>query len=285
MKNFWESGKFKILIALLAIMLGFAIAAVYHGGAASFFSNVAGTITAPFQKMSSSITYSVQEWFQKRTNSQAIYDENKELKEEIRELRGKVIDYNNIKNENEKYVKIKDVIAKNPDWEIQPASVIARDNQNRFYSFTMDKGSIDGVEFLDPVISADGLVGYVSEVGYTYSKVITILDVKADVGVYASTVRDIGVLSGTAELAEQGLCVMEYLPRDSKISEGDFAVTSGSLTSGASIYPRDIMIGKVKKVEPDEHGTDLRAIVEPMTDIATVKDVYVITDFEGQGRN
>ena len=45
-----------------------------------------------------------------------------------------------------------------------PASIIARDSADLFYSFTLNKGSSDGVEPNDPVISGQYLVGRVERV-------------------------------------------------------------------------------------------------------------------------
>lgn len=285
MKDFFGSMRFKILVGLLAVLLGFMIAAVYTGGSASFFGNLVGIVTKPFQQVSASISYSVSQWFQKRTDAEALYEENLLLKEEIRSLREQLVDYDSLINENQQYARIVDTLEEHADWKIQPASVIARDPQSRFYSFTINRGTMDGINYMDPVMSSDGLVGYVSEVGMTYAKVLTILDVKVDVGAYASKSQDIGVVSGTVELAEKGMCTMDYLPRNTLIAEGDYILTSGSLTGGASIYPRGMMIGQVVRVEPDAHGTSPHAVLKPVTDIAEVKDVYVLTDFEGQGKS
>lgn len=62
------------------------------------------------------------------------------------------------------------------DWEMAPASIIARDSADLFYSFTLNKGSSDGVEPNDPVISGQYLVGRVERVWSTGCTVKTILD-------------------------------------------------------------------------------------------------------------
>lgn len=284
MKDFFSSKKFKMLVAIFAVVLGIMIAAVYNEGSATVVSNMVGFVAKPFQKLSSEISSSVGSWFQKFTDYEALYNENQRLQQEVRDMREQLIDYNTIKHENEQYSKIVDVLEKQKDWKLQPASIIVRDPQDRFFSFTIDKGSMDGIEYLDPVMSADGLVGFVSEVGATYAKVITILDVKVSVGVYDSTTRDIGVLSGSVDLAGEGCSAVEY-PREGEIKPGDMILTSGSLTGGVSMFPRDIFIGTVVEVAPDEHGTNQRAVIKLATDIAKVKDVFVITEFEGQGKS
>lgn len=284
MKHFWSNGKTKILVGLLAVLLGFMIAAVYTEGSSSVFSDVVSVVTIPIQRVSSSISNWASGWFQAHTDSEALYEENQRLQKEVQQLREEMVDYDRIKHENQQYQAIINTAEKHTDWELEPAAVVVRDSQNRFSSFSIDKGSIHGISYLDPVIASDGgLIGYVSEVGATYAKVLTILDVRVDVGAYDSKDRDIGVVSGTVELAEEGLCAMEYLPRDTSVQVGNLILTSGSLTGGTSIFPRDILIGTVIRMETDAHGTNPIAIVQPTTDIGEVKDVFVITNFQGQG--
>jgi rod shape-determining protein MreC len=284
MKDFFSSVRFKILLAILLVMLGFMIAAVYTVGAGSLFSQGVGLITVPFQRLSAGISDSVAEFFQRFSDSSAMYDENRLLREERSQLLARVADYERLRYENEQFRQVIGMMETRQDLTLVTASVVARDPVSRFYSFTIDKGTLDNVRYLDPVMTADGLVGYVYEVGLTYSKVLTILDISVDVGAYSSATRDIGVVSGTIELAEQGLCQLQYLDRESKASPGDIILTSGgSIFAGSdSLFPRNILIGTVLRVEPNAHGTSLVAVIKPAADIPAVTNVFVIIDFEGK---
>ena len=287
MRDFLDSVRFKILLVLLLIMLGFMIAAVYTEGAGSLFSQAVGLVVVPVQRTSAAVSDSVSEFFSRYTSSASLHEENKRLREELTELRYRVTDYEKIKHENEQFREVIGMMETRQDLNLLTASVIARDPASRFYSFTIDKGSLDGIRYLDPVMTAEGLVGYISEVGLTYAKVLTILDVTVDVGAYDSTTRDIGVVSGTIELAAEGLCMLEYLDRDSNVSEANIILTSGGmlLASSGSLFPRDIIIGTVQRIQPGAHGTSLIAVIKPAADIKTVKNVFVITSFEGKAAN
>lgn len=280
MKDFIKSTRFKILAGLLTVLLGFMVMAVYTGGAAPLFSQLAGIVTVPLQKLSSNISYSVSGFFEQFMNAKKLNEENEAMRAEINNLRRNMADYEKIKHENEQFRQIIGVEENRQELSLETASVIARESTGRSYShsFTIDKGTLNGVSLYDPVMTADGLVGYVYETGVTYSKVITILDVTVDAGVYDSSTRDIGIVSGTVELASQGLCLMEYLPRDSLVAKGHIIMTNGS-----SLFPKDILVGTVEEVRPNSHGTSTAAVIKPAADIASVKDVFVITHFEGQG--
>jgi rod shape-determining protein MreC len=106
-----------------------------------------------------------------------------------------------MKKNSEDYLEIKD---SNPDFDFEPAMVIGRDAADRFYSFTIDKGSNDGISKNDPVITNEGLVGIILDVGITHSKVLTILDSTVEVGAMDSITREIGITSGDLILSQQG---------------------------------------------------------------------------------
>lgn len=278
MKDFLSSLRFKILIAVLVVAAGFMIMAVYTGGTVPLVTQLVSFITVPIQRVSAHISDEAGEFFARFVNSSAVYDENERLRGQLNELRRQLADYEQAMHENEQFREILGVMENRQDLKVETAAVIARDPLDRFYSFTIDKGTLDSISVLDPVMTADGLVGYVYEVGKAYAKVVTIIDVIVDVGAYDSATRDIGIVSGSIKLAEQGLCQMEYLPRDSQIAPGDLI-----LTSGGSLYPRDIVIGTVREVLPNTHGTSLLATIEPAAPIQSIKNVFVITHYEGQG--
>lgn len=151
---------------------------------------------------------------------------------------------------------------------------------DRFYSFTIDRGSLSGIEPLDPVVTADGLVGVVREVGVNYSKVVTILDVWIDVGARDVRTRDIGIVTGSVDLAADGKCRLNYLPRESGAAPGDIVVTSGI---GDSLYPQGLLIGKITRIDNAPGDISLFAEIEPFADVRRLTDVMVIKSFEGQG--
>lgn len=278
MNDFFTSVRFKILAAILAVMAGFMVMSIYTGGTASFFAQIVNVITVPAQRLSANIAEGATSFFDRFLNSSQIYEQNIRLQAELNEYRGRLVDYDKVKQENEQFRKILGIQEKRKDMTLESAAVIARDHTNRFFMFTIDKGSLDGVSYLDPVITEDGLVGYVSEVSLTSAKVMTILDVTIAVGAYCSATRDVGIVTGTIELSSAGLCQIEYLPRDSEIARGDMI-----LTGGGNFFPKDLIVGTVEQASISSHGISMVATIRPAAQVRTVKDVFVITSFEGQG--
>lgn len=279
MKDFLKGTKFKILLGILIVLFAFLLRGTVEGSGPTLLSQVAGAVTAPLQRLSSSITRSADEFFGGFVSADQLREENAALEEEVRRLREEVAQLQSYRNENEYLREYLDIREENPDFEFQAAEVIQRDPNDRFCSFMIDKGSLAGVAVDDPVISADGLVGRVTEVGLTYSKVVTILDVAMDVGVYDANTRDTGILEGDAQLAGDGQTRLSLLPLGSQAAAGDLVLTTGV----GGIYPKDIMVGQIVLVDDESHGKSLYAVIQPAADIASVTDVLVITDFLGQG--
>lgn len=280
MGDFFKSLRFKILLALLVVLIAFMLRAAYMGGLGTMAGYVLGVASTPFQKLSASISYSVTDMLDTLFRAGDYKNENEALREEIRNLRQQLVDYEVALQENEQYKQFLEIKENNQDFQVELAAVIGRSPDARFGSVTIDKGSIDGIELRDPVITADGLVGYISEVGPTYSQVITILDPTLHVGVSDARTRDTGIVEGTIALSEQGRCKMSYIDRGSAVAKGDIVTTSGV----GGVFPKGLMIGTVSEVQVEAHGTSLYAVLEPAVDIYAIKDVVVITEFEGQTR-
>ena len=277
MKEFFHNWVFKVLLALCIVMFAFLLRATM--GASTVVEQIVGTITAPVQSLTSGLSGSITGFLDQFLRASEISQENEQLREENRKLIEQMVDYENYKHENESLKEQLGIQEENPQWETMTASVIGRDPSDQFYSFTIDKGTLDGVSYQDPVITADGLVGIVSEVGPVFAKVTTILDVRLNVACQDVRTQDVATISGDIEMAQQGKCKMSLIPRESGIAKGDIVQTAG--TSG--LYPQGIVVGRVSDVGFEPQGTMMYAVVEPANDIKSIKDVVIITSFKGQG--
>ena len=279
MKEFFHSWVFKVLLALCIVMFAFLLRATMTMGASTVVEQIVGTITAPVQSLTSGLSGSITGFLDQFLRASEISQENEQLREENRKLIEQMVDYENYKHENESLKEQLGIQEENPQWETMTASVIGRDPSDQFYSFTIDKGTLDGVSYQDPVITADGLVGIVSEVGPVFAKVTTILDVRLNVACQDVRTQDVATISGDIEMAQQGKCKMSLIPRESGIAKGDIVQTAG--TSG--LYPQGIVVGRVSDVGFEPQGTMMYAVVEPANDIKSIKDVVIITSVKGQG--
>lgn len=279
MRDFLKSTRFKILAAVFVVLCAFMLRATMSGGITPLTSQLLSLITTPIQRVTAGVSEGVGGAFRHFFQAGEIEEQNAEYEEKIRILTQQVADLENYKRENEQLREYLEIKEEHNDFTFASATVIGRDSADRFYSFTIDAGSEAGIERFDPVITSDGLVGLVSEVGKNYSKVLTILDVAVEVGAYDIRTRDIGTTTGDISLARDGRLRLSMLPKDSEVSQGDLIYTTGY----GGIYPGGLAIGEVTETHTDSSGMGMYAVIQPLAGITDVKDVLVITAFEGQG--
>lgn len=241
-------------------------------------SSAGGMLMVPLSSMSASAGSAIEERFGPFLSAGRVHDENLALKAEIQDLKEQLIDYETVKMENEQFRELLEIKERNSDLIFEPATVVGRTPDDWFGSFTIDVGTYHGVSLRCPVITSEGLVGIVSEVGHGYSKVQTILDPSVNIGGVDIHTLDTGIITGTPILSREGKCKMGFLPRESGATPGDTIVTSGT----GGLLPRGLIIGEIDEVEMETSGLSLYAIVTPAADITGAKQVLVITDFGGK---
>ena len=272
MKDLITSKSFKKLICLMAILVVLLII----GGItdSNLLSSIVNGITLPMSEVSAAATQEIV-----KPSYDELEKENKELEKELAELRTQLADYYNVKQENERLWRYYDLKADNPQYDILPATVVRRDPNDDFYSFTINKGKKSDVSVGDPVVTENGIIGWVCEVDAYTAKVKTILSPDAKVGVIDTVTRDSGVVSGSVLYADKNLTTMTRISALNKLEKGDIVTTTGI----SGMYPSGLIVGEVKEVAFDEYDTSMYAVIAPFEDIRTVIDVVVITSFEGQG--
>ena len=142
--------------------------------------------------------------------------------------------------------------------------------------FTLDVGTDVGVTKDMPVVTSDGIVGYVNEAGTNWCKVLTIIESASSVGAYVQRTGEVGLIEGDFDLRLEGLCKLTYLATDSNVEVGDRVLSSGL----GSIYPRDLVIGIVERVESDTFSRSVTAYVRPSANLEDLSRVMVIKSYE-----
>lgn len=278
MRFFFRSRQFKIFLAVTAGIIALSILLTALGSYISPQASIGESIVAPFKSLAVTIKNSVDDFSKRLIKSDEILLENKELKEELNELREQLVDYETAINDNAFYKDFLEIKETNPDFKFCPAFVTTTDPEDVFEGFTIDKGTLDGVELYDPVITAEGLVGYVTELGFSTSKVTSVLSPELVCGAYSSRTNDAGVISGTREFALTHSTRLYNLSRTCTVAVGDVIVTSGS-----GVFPDKLIIGTVRNIQSDPLTSSLYAVIEPAVRFDELKNVMVLTSFAGQG--
>ncbi|WP_099206025.1 rod shape-determining protein MreC [Scatolibacter rhodanostii] len=283
-ETFKWSGIKKLVVALVAL---FVLNAFTASGKANFFSSAIGLITTPLLQMTASASGQVTEYLNLDTmTKEELKQKNQQLSEENAQLRNQLLDYQKKVKENEQLKSQLEIKEEKAEVSMLAASVIARNQNDVFYGFSIDKGSLAGVESGDAVITNEGMIGVITDVYATTSNVKSIFS--EDTKVAAMTVcydeatstysDESGVIGSSAILAANGLLRMDYLLNDTKIKEGAIITASGV----GGNYPKDLVIGSVMSVEQSEYSISKYAVVKPYADIKNATDVFVVTDFAGK---
>jgi len=279
LKEFVKSVRFKILLCVFALLFGLMLQAAMSAGVANLPETILQTVTRPFSHAAASISNWVSGTLDKLVNADKYKSENEELRRQLSELYTEIMDKGALIEENERLHEMLGIIAEREDLSISlPAAVIARDAVSVSGNFTINRGSNHGIKPDDPVITEVGLVGIVTEVAPTYSRVRTILSNEINIGVKTASGGIVGIIENDFLYSADGKCLMRHIQLDSGIKAGDLVVTSGG-----SMYPSGLIIGTVARIFPHENGLSYHAEIEPSDDIQRVTDVFVITSFEGQG--
>lgn len=278
MRFFFRSRKFKIILAVVAMLIAVSVVFAAIGGKMSPQADIAGTITAPFRALATRISDGISNFVGTYTEGERLSLENAELESEIAELREKLADYEKISSENKFYKDYLEIKDKNPSFKFEAATLISRDKEDPYKGFVINKGTVNGISANAPVITEAGLIGFVSQAGLTTSKVVTLLSPELSAGALDNRTNDSGVLSGSVELASKGKTRFYNLSRSCNIAVGDYVVTSGE-----GIFPSGLLIGTIQTIGSDKYNTSIYAEIRPFVDFESIKGVMVITEFEGQG--
>jgi rod shape-determining protein MreC len=256
------------------------IYAAMAAGAASLPELALRTITEPFARLSSGISSRVEDGLDKLINADKYKRENEELREKISELNRRNINIEELEKDNELLREMLDIVTENPEIKMSDICTISARNFNDvFGGFTIDRGANDGISFRDMVVTKIGAVGIITEVAPNYSKVSTILHANVKIGVRTTRANTIGIIENDILYAKDGYCLVSYIEKDADIAVGDIFVTAGT-----EDYPANYIIGEVVDVFGDANGLTLRALIRPSEHLSRITDVFVIIDFTGKGK-
>ena len=276
MKDFFDTWKFKILVGIAVFLAAIMAYAGANGRLTAAPQEILSVAVAPFQRAAAAVSNGVSSLWEKYTNIDAILEENEKLTTENAELRGQMVDYDKLKAENEAYKAQTNIQEQHPEMSYVSSFVIGRDPLDSFYGFTLDKGSLDGVEANDAITSDEGyLLGVVTEVDLTSCKVMTILHPSFNAAGVVSRTRDNGIITGSADYAADGLCILSNLSRSTLTKANDQVITTGL----GGVFPPDVLVGVVQELVPEASGKSTIAVLKPGADPRTVKHVFIITNY------
>ncbi len=240
-------------------------------GKAGILTNTVNMIVQPVQKSLSFVYEKASGVIESFIHAGSYAEENELLKARIAILENDYSDIDAYKAENERLHALLDMKSSLPELSLQGASVIAIEADNWYRVISIDKGTSSNVNVNDVVMTHQGLVGTVYEVGTTWAKAREIIDIESSISAVCARTGDRGVLEGDFNLAPKGRCKLNYLPKNAKVVVGDRIEISDT----GSIYPKGVYIGKIVEIYDDDDGLTLTAIVESEVNFNSLSEVLV----------
>ncbi len=216
------------------------------------------------------------------SNSFVGFSKIRELEEDLRQTRESLdkykktlLPFSKLQKDNEEYKKLLGIKSK-IDYNTVYSRIIFRDPGLTGDFFIVDKGAFDGIKPDMPVISYDDagdifLIGKVTEVNASASKVRLITAADSHIGIELKYSGYIGVLRGNGSWNQN--CVAEYIPVEADTFVGEDVITSGE----SDIFPPGLLIGKIVgigKAPTEEFFKKL--YVKPVFSFAKTKDVFIM---------
>ena len=263
------------------ILLGLSIFCVLMMVLSSFsdkvggpFKTVANVTVIPLQQGMNQIGGWMGDMKDNFSTMKQLKSENKKLREQVDAL---TTENNYLQEERYEFERLQELYKLDQnyaEYEKTAAHVIGKDAGNWFGTFTIDKGSKDGIEVNMNVLAGSGLVGIVTDVGPTWAKVRSIIDDSSNISAMAISTSDTCLVSGDMALMGTGQIAFSQMENnDNVVAVGDQIVTSYI----SDKYLQGILIGSVSEVNVDSNNLTRSGYITPAVDFKNIQEVLVIT--------
>lgn len=270
--QFSLSSKYLLLILAIVciVLMGLSGFAERTGNPLSW---IAGYTVVPMQKGINTVGMWMSDVSDNFATLQEMKEENQALKEKLADM---TVENNQLKQNAATLERLQELYKMDQNTADYPklgANVIASDNSNWYSSFTIDKGSQDGIRKDMNVLSGAGLVGIVTDVGPNYAIVSSVIDDKNVSGMILTSF-DKCIVSGDLTLIDDGVIKFHQLENNgNEVPIGEQVVTSNI----SNKYLQGLLIGYVSEIHVDSNNLTRSGYIIPATNFKELQEVLVIT--------
>lgn len=262
------------LLIITTICIIFIGLSLVSDKAAGPFKWVADYTVVPMQKGINRVGMYLSDLTENFETLQEVKDENTALQKKVDSL---TIANNRLQQDKFELDRLRELYKLDQtysDYKKVGAHVIGNNGSNWFSTFTIDKGSEDGIKEDMNVMAGTGLVGIVTKVNPHSAEVRSIIDDQSNVSGMVLSTSDTCVVRGDLKLLTDGRLRFEQLVNnDSEIKEGEQIVTSQI----SSKYVQGILIGYISEINVDENNLTRSGYITPVVDFKKLQEVLVIT--------
>lgn len=274
MGNFFKSRSFFVLVTVFVLLCGIPTILSAMGQGSMVKDGIMAIVT-PFSRGAHLLGEAFSGFGKYFSEFERLEEENRILAERVRELEEQVYDLELLEEENAWMRAYLGAKRAHTDFTFCDANLIGSESGGHVSAFTLDRGTTSGIAVGMPVVTEDGVVGRVTEVGLTFSRVSTVINYDASIGAVVERSGEVGIVSGDFAMRRDGLCLLEYLPFNADVEIGDTVTSSGL----GSVYPRGLVIGEVVDITGDEYNHVKVAVVKPAADLTNITKVMILTSY------
>ncbi|HCI73821.1 MAG TPA: rod shape-determining protein MreC, partial [Lachnospiraceae bacterium] len=232
-----------------------------------------GMIITPIQKGLNQFGAFLAGFSDNMTDAAALREENAQLQVQVDSLKAENSKLVLNKEELDRLQSLLELKEQYTDYDTVGAHVISKGSGNWFTTFTIDKGTDDGIAVDCNVLAGAGLCGIVTECGPNWSRVRAITDDDSNVSAMISTTSDTCIIAGNLQLLDEGTLSLVKLTDDNNhVHVGDKVVTSNI----SEKYLPGILIGYISELNNDANNLTKSGTVNPAVDFRHLQEVLVI---------
>ena len=263
------------VIIIVALVLSVALTIVSGAVNQSVPSLLVQGLLAPLKAGANAMTEQAEKFYGYMFRYESLAAENEALKAQIADMEDEARQADSYQRENQRLRKLLDLTSTHEDYELVDAYVIAWSSTDWSSTVTVNKGTDAGIQLDMCAITANGeVVGLVTEVGKNFAVVKTVLDSSLEISATIASSGYRGMVKGGYTDGRKDLLYMDYLPSSAIIRNNDQVVTSGS-----TVYPRNLIMGHIVDAGFDETGFAKYVILEPAADLGRLEQLFILTDY------
>ena len=274
MRHFFSNKVRIVLIA--AVLIAILLTVVSSLTGISIADMAVKGILTPLRTGVSKLTDRAEQLYNYMFSYESLAEENASLKEQLSQIQEDARKADAVERENDRLRALLALKEANEDYQLVDSYIISRSSQEWSNYFTINRGANAGLEAGMCAITANGeVVGLVSEVGPNYAVVKSVLDSSLEISATISSSGYNGMVQGGYSTGLDGLLRMDYLPSSAVIRNHDQVVTSGS-----TVYPRNLIIGYVVDAGFDDTGVAKYALLEPAVNVGSLEQIFIVTEYD-----
>lgn len=274
MKRFFSSKVRTVLV--IAVVLAAALTVIGNLTGSTPLDGVVKGLMTPISTAASHLKNGAAQLYSYLFRYEALAAENADLKEQLAQISNDARKLDAMTRENARLRAALELQQDHEDYKLVDAHIIDRDSQDWASTFTINRGSAAGIAEGMCVVTENGeVVGLITSVGSNYAVVTTVLDSSLEVSATIASTGYNGMVRGGYTVGLDGYLRMDYLPTSAVIRNQDQVVTSGS-----TVYPRDLVLGRIIDAGYDDTGVAKYAVLEPAVNVSSIEQVFVITEYD-----